>query len=99
MSTAYHPQSDGQLKALNRCLEMYLRCFTMDEPKGWSKMLPWAEYCYNTSFRTNHYWHDTIQGSLWKRPPTLPKYVKKAIEPLSLQEMMLHHDQTLLCLK
>ncbi|WVZ22212.1 hypothetical protein V8G54_000756 [Vigna mungo] len=32
---------------------MHLRCLTVEDPKGWSKKLPWTEYWYNTSFQTS----------------------------------------------
>jgi len=43
MSSAYHPQSNGQTKAVNKVLEQYLRAFVHAEPKLWGKYLHWAE--------------------------------------------------------
>ncbi|TXG48807.1 hypothetical protein EZV62_024682 [Acer yangbiense] len=43
MSTAYHPQTDGQTEIVNKGLEQYLRCMTGDKPKEWSKWLSLGE--------------------------------------------------------
>lgn len=52
LSTAYHPQSDGQSERVNQCVEMYLRCAIYDTPKKWKHWLPLAELWYNSSFHS-----------------------------------------------
>ena len=38
---------------MNRCLETYLRCFAVAQPKNWLHWLPWSEFSYNTAFHTS----------------------------------------------
>ena len=52
MSTAFHPQTDGQSEVVNKIIAMYLRCLTGDRPRAWVDWLAWAEYCYNTSYHS-----------------------------------------------
>ena len=51
LSTAYHPQTDGQTERTNATLEQYLRCFTSYQQDDWSNHLPMAELCYNNSLQ------------------------------------------------
>ena len=53
MSTAFHPQSDGQSEAANRVIIMHLRCLTGDRPKQWLRWLPWAEFIFNTAYQSS----------------------------------------------
>lgn len=50
MSTAYHPQTDGQTERINQCLEGYLRSMVFDKQKEWVRYLSLAEWWYNTTF-------------------------------------------------
>ncbi|GJW52677.1 putative reverse transcriptase domain-containing protein [Tanacetum coccineum] len=53
MSTAYHPQTDGQSKRTIQTLEDMLRACLIDLGKGWDKHLPLVEFSYNKSFHTS----------------------------------------------
>lgn len=69
LSTTYHPQTDGQLEVLNRCLKTYLRCMCYETPKEWAQWLPLAEFWYNTNF------HSAIQKTpyevMYNQPPQI----------------------------
>jgi len=49
MSTAFHPQTDGQTECINQTIEAYLRAFTDQEQDNWVSLLPMAEFAYNNS--------------------------------------------------
>ncbi|CAE5963235.1 unnamed protein product [Arabidopsis arenosa] len=47
MSSAYHPQTDGQTEVTNRALGDLLRCLVGDNIKSWDRVLCQAEYAHN----------------------------------------------------
>ncbi|APA12632.1 hypothetical protein sscle_09g074020 [Sclerotinia sclerotiorum 1980 UF-70] len=49
LSTAFHPQTDGQTERLNQTMEAYLRCYINYRQDNWVKLLPLAQFAYNTS--------------------------------------------------
>lgn len=52
MSSARHPETDGQTERLNQCMETYLRCFVHACLARWSQWLPLAEFWYNTTYHS-----------------------------------------------
>ena len=49
MSTAFHPQTDGQTERVNQIIETYLRHYTSFQQDDWVNLLPLAEHAYNTA--------------------------------------------------
>ncbi|GJX49584.1 putative reverse transcriptase domain-containing protein [Tanacetum coccineum] len=53
MSTAYHPQTDGQSERTIQTLEDILRACMIDFENGWDRHLPLVEFSYNNSYHTS----------------------------------------------
>jgi hypothetical protein len=52
-SSAYHPQTDGQIERVNQILEDMLRACAIDCGKKWDKNLSLAEFAYNNSYQSS----------------------------------------------
>lgn len=55
LSTAYHPQTDGQTERQNQTLEYYLRSYVNWQQDDWARWLPMAQVAHNQS------WHSAIK--------------------------------------
>ncbi|GKB02432.1 putative reverse transcriptase domain-containing protein [Tanacetum coccineum] len=53
MSTAYHPETDGQSERTIQTLEDMLRACVIDFRKGWERHLPLVEFSYNNSYHAS----------------------------------------------
>lgn len=65
-STAYHLLTDGQYEVVNKCLELYIRCFNSNCHCAWSKLLPLGRVLIQY-FLSHKYCPDTTQSGLWTR--------------------------------
>jgi len=60
LSTAYHPQTDGQTERVNQELEQYLRVFIDHRQEQWPDWLGTVEFAYNNKI------HATTKTSPFK---------------------------------
>jgi transposase InsO family protein len=74
-SSAYHPETDGQIERVNQILEDMLRACALRDQKSWDKCFPYAKFSYNNSY----------QKSL-KMSPFEVLYGRKCRTPLFLNE-------------
>ncbi len=80
MSTAFHPQTDGQVERTNAVVETALRVFTQYKMDAWDEVLPFMEFTINNSvseaigftpFYLNYGYHpDSFFDLLVDRHPT-----------------------------
>ncbi|PNX89858.1 retrotransposon-related protein [Trifolium pratense] len=77
LSSAYHPQTDGQTERTIQTLEDMLRACVLDDWGSWDKLLPLVEFTYNNSY---HDGESTLVG---------PELVQQTTEKVRLiQERM-----------
>jgi transposase InsO family protein/predicted aspartyl protease len=81
LSTAFHPETDGQTERMNATMEQYLRAYVSYQQDDWSKWLPLAE------FAMNNQQSETIQVT--------PFYANYGIHPRRIPEstpLVQNHD-------
>ena len=82
LSTAFHPQTDGQTERANATLKQYLWAYCNYQQDDWEKLLPIAEFCYNntqtettriTPFFANYGYHLHLLPDLGTRNEETPE--------------------------
>ncbi len=47
LSTAFHPQTDGETEQVNQELKQYLRVFCNFQQDNWAELIPFMEFAHN----------------------------------------------------
>ena len=108
LSTAFHPQTDGQTKWQNSTIEAYLWAFDNLEQNDWARFLLMAEFAYNnvknastghTHFELNHGYHPQVSYEKDVDPrsqsKSVDKYSAKLREFIIVCQENLNHAQEL----
>jgi len=96
MSTAYHPQTNGQSEWMNQTVETYLRHYVNKNQDNWVQLLSTAQFAYNnTQNKTTKeapFWANYEYNlKVWQEPRAHRSWSQKAI--LNIAEIKkLHRD-------
>ncbi len=92
LSTAFHPQTDGQTERQNQTMEQYLRAYVNYEQDNWVELLPLAQFAYNNSvhasmkmtlFFANYGYHPEMQFKRPKDPASAKLLSERAADEYS----------------
>ncbi len=100
LSSAQHPQHDGQTEIVNQQLETMLRAYVVEEKAFWSNWLLLLEHAYNS--RTHEFTEASPYFLLYKFSPQGPldfltASVKNTVRRLGdsewfIEQMKMHHE-------
>ena len=80
MTSAWHPESDGQTERMNRTVEQVLRAHSAESPREWDKLLSMVEFAINNST------HASLKDS-----PFFLNYGRHPITPVMID--FIKHDK------
>lgn len=101
MSSAYHPQSDGQTERVNQSVEAYLRCFIQNCPTKWSDWLALAEFWFHSALNKSPFEvlyghprrHFGIEGVDACAVPDLATWLRDRQDMINLLQQLLRAQQ------
>ena len=108
LSTAYHPQTDGQTERLNQDVKQYLRLFISQRQNDWPEWIACAKFAYNNkvhsttkipSFYANYSWHPRMGIEPWRAGKSEPatefaERMKEIHEKAGAALSKVHNDMT-----
>jgi len=97
MSTAFHPQTDGQTENVNKFLESMLRCSMNYEQDNWETLLPACEFAYNSSTHSSTGFSPFLLDCGFEplTPVNLLRYKEDSANNASVDEMLLKEQNML----
>jgi len=96
MSTAFHPQTDGETERLNQMIEAYLRAFVNREQENWVSLLPMAECAYHNSVTIGN-GMSPFYANYGRHPATIDPPSSEPLNPASTvyaHWMQMVHDES-----
>ena len=105
LSTAFHPETDGQIKQANQNVKTFLQAYTNENQNDWDTWLPMAEFADNnadsaaitlSSFFMNHGFHPQMSFR-----PDLTSYeaTQQCLQAWSAEELTVKMNEILVFTK